>query len=439
MVDPNDISGGHTRSAGVDASVRHALRTVLPALVDGLPEVLAEVGRTFGESWPDYAAFLNAENEEVVRAGGLALGRIVVMAERSLLDRRLPAADESDNDLVLFEEIGRNQWRTGRSLEVLMSAYQSGARIAWRQMAAISIRHALPAAGVALLADAVFAFVDQLCAASARGYVAEQSASSCERERARRELSEMLLSDRSDGRLVEATARRASWPMPPTAAVVLIPDEAVAHDLLARLGPSALSVRRPDAVGAIVPDAAGPGQRDRLRAVLRGASAVVGPSVGTDRLPAALRITQETVRLQQEGLLRGDPLFVDEHLDAVIVRRDSRLLEALQAQVLAPLQPLPSDTRNRLAETLACWLVHLGDRQAMADELHVHRQTVRYRLGQLRDLFGDTLDDPDFRRKLLLALAWQPPGREAVVAVPAQSEAVQVRPGARTGSGRRKG
>jgi hypothetical protein len=55
----------------------------------------------------------------------------------------------------------------------------------------------------------------------------------------------------------------------------------------------------------------------------------------------------------------------------------------------------------------------LGDRQAVAAELHVHRQTVRYRLAQLRELFGDALDDPRFRMKLVLALGWRPGGREA--------------------------
>ena len=43
----------------------------------------------------------------------------------------------------------------------------------------------------------------------------------------------------------------------------------------------------------------------------------------------------------------------------------------------------------------------------MAEELHVHPQTVRYRMGRLHDLFGDTLDDPAVRARLMLALAWR--------------------------------
>jgi hypothetical protein len=399
--------------ANVDNSdVRAALQAVLPALVDGLPAVLDQVTRVLEESWPEYAEFLTAQRAEVVRTGRLAVHQIVATAQRSLVDGGFASPSDTDSGLVLFEEIGRVQWRTGNSLETLMSSYQTGARIAWRELALISVRNEVPASGVALLADALFAFVDHLSAASARGYVEEQSTSVSERERARTDLVELLLSDRSDSRLIEATAQRARWPLPTTVAIVLIPDEPVALDLLARLGPSCLPVRHADAVGALVPDSAAPGLRSRLEATLRGAQAVIGPSVPMDNLPAALRITQVAARLLRDGAVRADPLFVDEHLDAVIVHRDARLLEALQKQVLAPLSALPPETRSRLCETLTSWLNHLGDRQAVAAELHVHRQTVRYRLAQLKELFGAALDDPRFRMKLVLALAWQPQVRD---------------------------
>jgi len=51
----------------------------------------------------------------------------------------------------------------------------------------------------------------------------------------------------------------------------------------------------------------------------------------------------------------------------------------------------------------------MGARQAVADQLHVHRQTVRYRLARLHELFGAALDDPNQRARLTLALAWEPP------------------------------
>ncbi|MFC7657772.1 helix-turn-helix domain-containing protein [Pseudonocardia benzenivorans] len=48
----------------------------------------------------------------------------------------------------------------------------------------------------------------------------------------------------------------------------------------------------------------------------------------------------------------------------------------------------------------------MGDRQAIAAELHVHPQTVRYRLAKLHELFGDDLDDPEVRARMVLALSF---------------------------------
>ena len=51
-----------------------------------------------------------------------------------------------------------------------------------------------------------------------------------------------------------------------------------------------------------------------------------------------------------------------------------------------------------------CWLLHQGRRDEVAAELHVHAQTVRYRMQQLRELYGDRLRDERFVRELVVAL-----------------------------------
>jgi DNA-binding PucR family transcriptional regulator len=94
-------------------------------------------------------------------------------------------------------------------------------------------------------------------------------------------------------------------------------------------------------------------------------------------------------------------------MDAVIVHRDEQLLEALRDRCLAPLQAAAKGSRQAFRDTLRSWLVHMGDRRAVADELQVHPQTVRYRMGRLHELFGPVLSDPDGRLRLLLALAWE--------------------------------
>jgi sugar diacid utilization regulator len=147
-----------------------------------------------------------------------------------------------------------------------------------------------------------------------------------------------------------------------------------------------------------------------LASTLAGVPAVVGPTVPLDRLPGAVRITETAVRLRRDGVLPGDPLFVDEHLDTIIVHRDRDLLAALRRRALAPLDECSPGARRRLEQTLGAWLRHGGDRAAVAADLHIHPQTVRYRLKQLRELFGPDLDgDPETRLRLTLALAWGPP------------------------------
>jgi hypothetical protein len=387
------------------------LERLVPALVDRLPRLLGEVRQLFSADWPDYAQFLTEEHDEVAVAAEAFMHWLVDMAGQGLSQPIPEAALEPGAQVALFEEIGRIQWREGRDISTLLSAYQVGARVAWHHVSSTALDTGVAPEALAALAEAVFVFVDQLSSASAHGFVLEQSEAAVTRERLRDELVEMLLSDRSDSAAVRAAATRAGWPLPRHAAVILIePDNPVGQAMLARLDSTCLLIRMRALHGAIVPDPMRPGQRQRLAAALRGTSAVVGHPVPLGNLPASVRIAEIAASLQRSGVLTEDPVFADGHLDAIIVHRDPRLLDALRQQVLTPLADLSPAVRQRLTDTLASWLRHLSDRQAMAADLHIHPQTVRYRMAQLHKLFGAALDDPTSRAKLTLALAWGPAG-----------------------------
>jgi DNA-binding PucR family transcriptional regulator len=64
---------------------------------------------------------------------------------------------------------------------------------------------------------------------------------------------------------------------------------------------------------------------------------------------------------------------------------------------------------KRLEQTLRSWLLHQGRRDDVAAELMVHPQTVRYRMTQLRELYGDRLHDPAAVLELVIALGVQRP------------------------------
>jgi DNA-binding PucR family transcriptional regulator len=71
---------------------------------------------------------------------------------------------------------------------------------------------------------------------------------------------------------------------------------------------------------------------------------------------------------------------------------------------LEPLSELRPSTAQRLEQTLRSWLLHQGRRDDVAADLTVHPQTVRYRMTQLRELYGDRLRDPAVVFDLVIAL-----------------------------------
>lgn len=370
------------------------LRKQIPHLIDEVVELLQEEA-------PDYAVYLASEPEDVYQIAEEAVQRLVAMADDTAVPERL------DLDLSGFVELGRMEWREGRSLRTLLAAYRAGARVAWRHLADTAIRTGVSGQQLAALAEAIFAFIDELSAASARGYAEEQSRSAGEMERRRLELADLLLAASPDVDAVEAAALRLGYPLPAAFAVVLAPDhdESSTTWLAGRLGSDALPVRCPGLLGALVPDPDGPGRRAMLRDALAGWSAVVGWATPWPGLAASYEVAELAVGLVQRGTMpSGDPTFVDEHLGSLLVQRDPVLLAELTERRLAPLAALPDAARGKLLATLRAWLDAQGERQAMARALHVHPQTIRYRMGQLRSCFGDALDDPQVRFELSLVV-----------------------------------
>jgi DNA-binding PucR family transcriptional regulator len=120
--------------------------------------------------------------------------------------------------------------------------------------------------------------------------------------------------------------------------------------------------------------------------------------------------------LLHAGLLDGAPLAEAEHHDvALLLSAEPRLAGDLARRRLAPLAAIRGETtRSNLTATLRAWLHNPGQRKTIAHSLGVHPQTVRYRMARLRELFGASLDDPDGRFELELALRVRPYARLAV-------------------------
>jgi DNA-binding PucR family transcriptional regulator len=160
---------------------------------------------------------------------------------------------------------------------------------------------------------------------------------------------------------------------------------------------------QPDLTVLLVPSATGAARATLLRS-LAGRDAVVGPARPWTQVQSSYDRALRVVRL---GLEPSDPAPVDTeaHLDQLILGADARAMEDLRLQVLAPLDGLRPAVADKLRETLRCWLLHHGRREEVAAALFVHPQTVRYRMQQLREIYGTRLEDPSWVLRLTIALA----------------------------------
>jgi len=107
----------------------------------------------------------------------------------------------------------------------------------------------------------------------------------------------------------------------------------------------------------------------------------------------------------EAGALPSDGLLVvEDHLADLMVLGGAGIAERVAARRLAPLDGLTEKAAARMRATALAFVRHGGNSVAMAEELHVHPQTVRYRVARLRELLGEQLEDPDARFELELAL-----------------------------------
>src|SRR5438128_1830277 len=90
-------------------------------------------------------------------------------------------------------------------------------------------------------------------------------------------------------------------------------------------------------------------------------------------------------------------VMAEDRLAEVLVSENRVLIERIAERRLRALGTLSPAARTRLEKTALAYVQQHGNAAAMARALHVHPQTVRYRLSRLRKLLGGSLDDPDGR------------------------------------------
>lgn len=374
-------------------------RSLATHLRDNMEAIAADILGTVRDEVPPYREVLATPTGDLVRVGV----RAALEQFADLLGRPGAPAESAG----FYRAQGRAAFEAGRDLEMIQDLFRVTARVAWHWMGRVAIEAGLPAAQLHLLAESIFVYIDELAAFHVEGYTdAATVAAGARSQRRSHLLGLLLLSPPAEALAVRHAAAAAGWPIPASlAAVALGPDEQPG-ELAARIGPDVLAGSHAGAPCLLVADPAGPGRMAAVSSTLRDHEAAIGPATEPALAAQSLDWARRTLELARRGVRRanGSPPRAEDHLADLVLAGDEPLLHALAERRLAPLQELAPSTRARLAETLLAWLEQGRSAPAAARVLHAHPQTVRYRLGQLRDLLGDALDDPGARFELELAL-----------------------------------
>ena len=165
----------------LDAGAIDAIRAQLPALAD---EIVDAIQREV----PEYSDTLRGD-----------FGRGIRLGTEQALRRFIGEGD--DESPAVYRGLGYGEHQSGRSLDGLQAAYRIGARVAWRRMSRAAAAAGASPEAQQHLAEAMFAYIDQLASESVDGYAEAQLARAGGRRGAAR-------AGRRRGRLAAAAAAR---------------------------------------------------------------------------------------------------------------------------------------------------------------------------------------------------------------------------------------
>ncbi|WP_210583386.1 CdaR family transcriptional regulator [Streptomyces sp. GESEQ-35] len=378
-----------------------------------LEDVADEVEEEVRRQVPEYARPADGTYREHLRAG-------VVQALTLFVDHIADPCGRGDAIAKTYYELGRGEALEGRSLDALQSALRVGGLHAWRLTGRTAEELGLDSTVVAALGELAFRTVHEVAEAAAAGYAEAQLRSTDELERRRRRLLDLLLCQGPVSlETVQDLAHGARWSVPRQVAVVALaatPDQRQEDWPLAAAGALVDMESRPPRMLVPDPDGSGGFGGRALTLALRGRPAAIGPTVPLTEAARSLRWAIQALGLMGRGILpRQGVVRSADHLSTLLLHSDEPMLTQLRLRVLAPLDAASEGQRGRLAETLLAWLLSGSNVPDVAARLHIHPQTVRYRLRQLEKLFGDALHDPGTRLDLILALRAEALRDQAVI------------------------
>ncbi|MEU9237732.1 helix-turn-helix domain-containing protein [Streptomyces subrutilus] len=301
--------------------------------------------------------------------------------------------------------LDRRETLPGRALDFMRAVYRFGARVSWRRLTEIADGVGIPPAAMYELAEAGFDYIEGLVIDAARDHLGNESLAAGERLRRQRRLVELLLADQpADPQATAQYAANIGWRLPDTVAVAVLKRNEKAL-LPPEFGTGILLDWESEQPRLVVPSPAPAGRADALRQALPGWTGALGPTVPLAHAARSLHWAETAVGLITAGTLPSRGLLdCTEHTTALLLLPPAELIDDLATGCLAPLAACRPGHAERLADTLLAWLQTRGGAAEVAARIGVHPQTVRYRMRQLKELWGDALDDHDQRFALELVL-----------------------------------
>lgn len=192
----------------------------------------------------------------------------------------------------------------------------------------------------------------------------------------------------------------------------------LAHREISEKWPRALLRERGDVLALLLPADEGRDTADvhraleKTRGTLAGLVGRVSSTVGIGRRASGpVSIVRSYVEAEQAArigrqFLGGDRTisFADLGVYRVIARAEREAIETFSHEFLAALDEYDEQHSGELVETLEGFFACNGNHARAAERLHLHRNTLLYRLGRIEALSGFDLSDPEVRLSMQLAL-----------------------------------
>lgn len=365
-----------------------------------LPALAEDMVEEIGQAVPEYRPLLDGPYRTVLLH---SVQQNLTTFVEQVAD---PAASTAQRD-EMCRRLGRFEAHEGRGLHCLQSAMRTSARVGLRRANSVGTRYNLPASLIVAFADAVFSYTDVIESLCREGYVEAKGARADEGESQRGRLLRLILAGPAVAHpSLTDLARRIGWAVPEEVTLVALAPTGERRPLRIR-GLDAdvlvdLEDRRPH---LLVPGCVDEARAAMLERALEGQRAVVGVTVPLGGAADSLRWARQTQGLAESGVVQeADLIRCEEHLVTLWLLGDSALAERLATRQLAPLAGLTAGQRDRLVDTLRTWLTTRGTAAHMAELLHLHPQTVRYRMRALKKVLGAQLGDPEQRFATEMAL-----------------------------------